>query len=160
MHVRQDRPGFVEGLSGRGQVKDCTGIVRLLVAEASIVLELLLSLEEHDRVKGHPHERSGWYADLALGVVLVLDLEYGKLKPCRRYFGNDLGPANRTHDVVDFPVAQLSKGLLVLQELFVVKGFGYQVGEAKDFLIPSDKVRLGICGAHGRYGRGIGSKAR
>ncbi len=48
------------------------GIVKLLVAESPFVLELLLGLEEHDRVKGHPHERSGWYADLALGAVLVL----------------------------------------------------------------------------------------
>jgi hypothetical protein len=70
--ARQVRPGFVKGLSDQGQVKGCMGIVKLLVAESPFVLELLLGLEEHDRVKGHPHERSGWYADLALGAVLVL----------------------------------------------------------------------------------------
>ena len=86
---------------------------------------MLLGLEEHDCVKVHPHKRNGWYADLALGAVLVLDSEYGELKPCRRYFGNGLGPANCTHDAVDFAVAQLGKGLLVLQELFVVRGFGH-----------------------------------
>ena len=81
----------------------------------------------------------GWYADLALGAVLVLDPENGKLKPCRRYFGNGLGPANGTHDVVDFAVAQLGEGILVSQELFVVKGFGNRVGEAEDILIPSNE---------------------
>ena len=57
--------------------------------------------------------------NLALGAVLVLDLEYGKLKLCRRYFGNGLGPANRTHDAVNFTVTQLGEGLLVLQELLL-----------------------------------------
>ncbi len=54
-HVNQDCPGFVKGLSGQGQVKGHRGIVGLLVAMAPFVLELLLGLEEHDRVKGHPH---------------------------------------------------------------------------------------------------------
>ncbi len=86
-------------------------------------------------------------------MVLVLDPEYGKLKPCRRYIGNGLGPANCTHDAVDFTVAQLDKGLLVLQELFVIKGFGHWVGEAKGILVPSEEVRLGVCIAHGHFGR-------
>ena len=90
---------------------------------------------------------------------MVLDPEYGKLKLCRRYFGNGLGPANRTHDAVNFAVAQLGKGLLVFQELFVVKGSGHLVGEAKDFLVPGDKVHLDVFVArHGRCGRGVGSK--
>jgi hypothetical protein len=80
-HARQCCPGFVEGLSGRGQVEGCSEIVRLLVAKAPVILELLLGLEEHDRVKVHPQEQSGCCADCALGVVLVLDPEYGKLKP-------------------------------------------------------------------------------
>ena len=61
---------------------------------------------------------------------------------------------------IDFAVAQLGEGLLVLQELFVVKGFGHRVGEAKDFHISRDKVCLGVCGTHGCCGRGIGSKGR
>ena len=87
----------------------------------------------------------GWYADLALGAVLVLDPENGKLKPCRRYFGNGVGPTNRTHDVVNFVVTQLGKGILVVQELFVVKGCGHRVGEAKDIFIPfNDNVLAGV----------------
>ena len=35
-HARQNCPGFVEGLSGRGQVKGHKGIVGLLVAETPI----------------------------------------------------------------------------------------------------------------------------
>ena len=90
----------------------------------------------------------------------VLDPEFGKLKLCRRYFGNGLGLANCTHDAVDFAVAQLGEGLLFLQELFGIKGFGHRVGEAKDFLIPSNKVCLGVCSAHGLCGCGIRSKGR
>ena len=160
IYLRQDCPGFVEGLSGQGQVKGHRGIVGLLVAKAPFVLKLLLGLEEHDRVKGHPHKWSSWHADLALGAVLVLDPEYGKLKPCCRYFGNGLGQATPTHGAVDFAVAQLDEDLLVLQELFVVKGFGHRVGEAKNFLLPRDKVCLGVCGTHGCCGRRIGSKGR
>ena len=74
----------------------------------------------------------------------MLDPEYGKLMPCRRYFGNGLGPANCMHDAVNFDVAQLGEGLLVLQELFVVKDFGHRVGEAKDILVPSEEVCLGV----------------
>ncbi len=47
-----------------------------------------------------------------------------------------LGPANRTNDIVDFVVAQLGKGILVAQELFVIKGIGYRIGEAEDILVP------------------------
>ena len=75
----------------------------------------------------------------------MLDPENGKLKPCRRYFGNGLGPANRTHDVVNFAVTHLGEGILVTQELFVIKGFGYRVSEAEDILIPfNDNVLAGI----------------
>ena len=95
-----------------------------------------------------------------LGAVLVLDPKYGKLKSCRRDFGNGLGPTNRTHDAVDFAVSQLGEGLLVLQELFMVKGFGHLVSEAKNLLIPSDKVCLGVCSAHGCCGCRVGSKGK
>ena len=60
---------------------------------------------------------------------------------------------------IDFAVAQLGEGLLVFQELFVVKGSGHLVGEAKDFLVPGEEEHLGVASArHGRYGRGVGSK--
>jgi hypothetical protein len=71
-----------------------------------------------------------------------------------------LGSGKLHSCAVDFAVAQLGKGLLVLQELFVVKGFGHRVGEAKDFLILSKKVCLGVCGAHGCCGRGVRSIGR
>ena len=77
-----------------------------------------------------------WSADRTLGVVLVLDPENGKLELCRRQFGNGVVSTNRTHDIVDFGVIQLSKGILVAQELFVIKGCGHRVGEAKDILEP------------------------
>ena len=49
------------------------------------------------------------------------------------------------HDVVDFAVAQLGEGILVAQELFIVKDFGYRVGEAEDILIPNNEdVLAGI----------------
>ena len=42
--ARQGCPGFVEGLSGRGQVEGLSGIIRLLFAKALFVLKLLLGL--------------------------------------------------------------------------------------------------------------------
>ena len=75
----------------------------------------------------------------------MLDPENGKLKPCQRYFGNGVGPTNRTHDVVDFVVAQLGKGILVAQELFVIKGCGHRLSEAEDILILfNDNVLAGV----------------
>ena len=43
-HAGQEGPCFVEGLGGRGQVEGLDGVVRLLVAKAPFVLELLLGL--------------------------------------------------------------------------------------------------------------------
>ncbi len=86
--------------------------------------------------------------------------KYDKLKPCHRYFSNGFGLVNCTHDAVDFAVAQLSNGFLVLQELLVIKGFGHRIGEAKDILIPSEEVHLGVCVAHGCCGCGVGPRGR
>jgi hypothetical protein len=66
----------------------------------------------------------------------VLDPENGKLESCRRQFGNGVVSANRTHDIVDFSVIQLSERILVAQELDAVKGRGHLVGEAKNVLEP------------------------
>ncbi len=55
---------------------------------------------------------------------------------CAENSGNGVVSTNRTHDIVDFGVIQLSKGILVAQELFVVKGRGHRVGEAKNTLEP------------------------
>ena len=43
-HARQGCLGYVEGLSGRGQVEGLSGIIRLLFAKALFVLKLLLGL--------------------------------------------------------------------------------------------------------------------
>jgi hypothetical protein len=76
----------------------------------------------------------------------VLDPENGKLESCRRQFGNGVVSTNRTHDIVDFSVIQLSKGILVAQELFVVKGHGNTVGEAKNVLEPFNDNVLAFVG--------------
>ena len=120
---------------------------------------MLLGLEGQDCVEGHLHEWRSWYADLALGAVLVLDSEYGNLQPYRRHFGNGFGPANRMTDAANFAVPQLDEGLLVLQELFVIKGVCHRIREAKDILIPSKKVCLGVCIA-GHCKRGVGSRGQ
>ena len=51
-HAGLGCPCFVEGLGGQGQVKGLSRIVRLLVAKAPFVLELLLGLEEQHPCAG------------------------------------------------------------------------------------------------------------
>ena len=48
-----------------------------------------------------------------------------------------------TTDTVDLAVAKLGNGQCVFKELVVVEGGGYLVGEAKDLLVPFDKVGSG-----------------
>ncbi len=43
-HAGQDRPGLVEGLCGRGQVKGHRGILGLLVTRAPFILKKLLGM--------------------------------------------------------------------------------------------------------------------
>ncbi len=113
-HAGQDCPGLVKGLCGRGQVKGHRGML-------------------------HLHERLANYTNLAHGVVLVLDPEDGKLEPGQRYLGNGFGPANRATDAVNFAVTELGKGLLGLQELFLIEARCHRGEEAEHILIPRRK---------------------
>ena len=91
---------------------------------------------------------------------MVLDPEYGKLKLCRRYFGNGLGPANCTHDAVAVAVAvaQLGKGLLVLQELFFVKALATRSVKPKTSLYQAIKFALVSTARMVVAGAGLGQK--
>ncbi len=79
-----------------------------------------LGHEGQGHVEGHLHERLAWYVNLVQGGVLVLDPEDHELEPGHGYLGNGCGPADRATDAVDFAVVNLGKGLLVLQELFLI----------------------------------------
>ena len=93
------------------------------------------------------------------GTVLVLDPEYGKLEPGRRYLSNGFGLANHATDAVDIAVVELGEGLLVLQELFLIEAYHHRGGEAKHILIPKDKVRLCVCVA-GHWDCGVGLRCQ